>query len=397
MNKNNQEINNKQTKDFPILFGKDKNNKIKSWKIQVVNESTFSKIICEYGQLNGKKTTAERIIESGKNTNKKNQTTHFEQAISEATSKWKYKKEKDLYVTEQSELSISKTNNSTINSSSSAILLPMLAQDFKLQSHKIQFPCYIQPKLDGYRAVFDSNKGIMYTRQGQQYTTIPSILNKLKEIVPKQMILDGELYSDELIFEELAVLRKKKLKEDDHIKLQKIKYHIYDIIDTTLSFKERASILERLKRDIDISVSQVSFVETCIVDNEFQLNEKHEEFVSRGFEGTMIRNTNGKYIPKYRSYDLQKKKDFKDSEFEIVGFDKEQGDLIVWICKTKDNKTFHVQSKGNRQERNELYKNAKNYIGKMLWVKYFELTNDGIPRFPKTLRDGVNSIRETID
>jgi DNA ligase 1 len=384
----------KDAKDFPVLFGKDKNNKIKSWKIQVVNEGELSKIICEYGQLNGKKTIAERTIESGKNANKKNQTTHFEQAIAEATSKWKYKKEKDLYVTEQSELNNSNANDSTMSTSN--ILLPMLAQDFKLHSHKIKYPCYIQPKLDGYRAVFDGTKGIMYTRQGQQYNTIDTILNKLNEIVPKNMILDGELYSDELMFEELAVLRKKKLKEEDHIKLQKIKYHIYDIIDTTLSFKDRASILEELKRDLNV-IPKVSFVETCIVENEFQLKEKHEEFVGRGFEGTMIRNINGKYIPKYRSYDLQKKKDFKDAEFEIVGFDKEQGDLIVWICKTKDNKKFSVQSKGNREERKELYKNAKNYIGKMLWVKYFELTHDGIPRFPKTLRDGVNSIRETID
>jgi hypothetical protein len=40
-----------------------------------------------------------------------------------------------------------------------------------------------------------------------------------------------------------------------------------------------------------------------------------------------------------------------------------------------------------------LYQNGKVYIGKMLSVQYFGLTADGIPRFPKTLRDGINSIR----
>ena len=39
----------------------------------------------------------------------------------------------------------------------------------------------------------------------------------------------------------------------------------------------------------------------------------------------------------------------------------------------------------------ENLENGKKYIGKMLTVQYFGLTDEGIPRFPKTLRDGASS------
>ncbi len=65
----------------------------------------------------------------------------------------------------------------------------------------------------------------------------------------------------------------------------------------------------------------------------------------------------------------------------------------VWICETKDNKPFNVPSKGTREERSKLFENGAKHIGKMLSVQYFELTSDGVPRFPKTLRTGESSVR----
>ena len=106
------------------------------------------------------------------------------------------------------------------------------------------------------------------------------------------------------------------------------------------------------------------------------------------------------YKTKYRSYDLLKYKKFDDDEFEIVDYTREadvlnKGDnVIVWICQTKDGKPFNVPSKGTREERNNLFNNGKKYIGKTLSVQYFGLTSEGIPRFPKSLRDGEASIRQ---
>ena len=98
----------------------------------------------------------------------------------------------------------------------------------------------------------------------------------------------------------------------------------------------------------------------------------------------MIRNMNSPYEFK-RSYNLQKYKFFTDSEFEIVDFKEATGNdigTIVFICQTDKNDIFEVRPQGTREQRKEMFEKGKSYIGKMLTVKYQELTDDGKPRFP---------------
>jgi DNA ligase OB-like domain len=40
-----------------------------------------------------------------------------------------------------------------------------------------------------------------------------------------------------------------------------------------------------------------------------------------------------------------------------------------------------------------MFKKGKKYIGKMLTVKFFEYTDEGIPRFPTTIRGGEADMR----
>lgn len=362
---------------FPVLYGKDKNGKQKEWRIRVENKEDYSIIVCLYGGLNDKKVENIRKIEQGKNKGKKNETTHYTQAILEAESKWKKKKEIECYVEDPLQLEESEDP-----------LLPMLAHDYKKQKSKIVFPCYVQPKLDGYRAVFKN--GSFYSRQGNIF----DVMTDYFCTVNTEYTLDGELYSDELKFEELGVLRKKKnkLNEKDRCILAKIKYYIYDIVDPTLSFNERLCILNKLNK----KYKNIIVVNTTSCISEDDVKQEYEKQVQLGFEGLMIRNGKGLYKVKNRSYDLQKYKEFMDDEFRIVGFEKEQGDLIVWVCETKEGKKFNVQSKGTREERNQLYINGGAFVGKFLWVQFFEYTTDGVPRFPKTMRSGEESIRDTV-
>ena len=76
----------------------------------------------------------------------------------------------------------------------------------------------------------------------------------------------------------------------------------------------------------------------------------------------------------------------------VAGFTEGEGSekgLVIWICKTKDGKPFNVRPRGTHEERAELFKKAKNYVGQKLTVRYQELSDDGIPRFPVgiTFRD----------
>jgi DNA ligase-1 len=83
-----------------------------------------------------------------------------------------------------------------------------------------------------------------------------------------------------------------------------------------------------------------------------------------------------------------KLKDFETEEFEITGFTdgkgKEEG-LIIYILKTKKGKQFLARPEGTEEERAELFKNGTKLIGKMVTVKFMEITPDGVPRMPVAL------------
>jgi len=93
-----------------------------------------------------------------------------------------------------------------------------------------------------------------------------------------------------------------------------------------------------------------------------------DKYTKEGYKGVIIRNKKGKYAENARSNHLQKIKKFLDEEFEIINYNtlktgKEVG-WVIWICKTKDWKTFNMRPQGNYDERKKQYKEGKKYIGK---------------------------------
>ena len=136
-------------------------------------------------------------------------------------------------------------------------------------------------------------------------------------------------------------------------------------------------------------------VETPLIRTEEALMSYEDQCHNDGYEGVMARNIQSQYLFGYRSKDLLKVKRFLDEEYEIVDFTHGTSielECIVFVCKTKDDQTFSVRPVGTHEERKVMYKNGASYIGKMLTVKYQELSNDGVPRFPVGLH-----IREDWD
>jgi ATP-dependent DNA ligase len=413
-----------QIKSFPTLFGKDKNDKTKEWNIRVENHRNQSIIVTSYGYVNGKKTESRVVVEVGKNIGRRNETTHYEQAILNAESKWKRKRDTDGYQasnnTEPPPTTQTKTQNKNENEINNINqhkektivlvlpVLPMLAQEFKKQVNKIVYPCYMQPKLDGYRMIFGLKNLKCTSRTGKEYTILYETglyqdLIVLSKQMEESVSLDGELYVHDchFNFESYGILRKQKgLSDEEQQQLAKIEYHIYDIIDTNKTFEQRLRILESLESVAAKVSNKIKLVPTVKCDNREEIDAHHQAFVADNYEGSMIRNAQGMYRPKYRSVDLLKYKDFDDDEFKIVDFTCETDTkgknehLIVWICETNSGARFKVQSKGAREARQELYRNAKKFIGNTLWVQYFGLTAEGIPRFPKTKTGALESIRE---
>jgi ATP-dependent DNA ligase len=196
------------------------------------------------------------------------------------------------------------------------------------------------------------------------------------------MILDGELYSDTLTFQEIVGLVKREtLKPSDQEKQLQIKLYVYDIINSN-PYENRFINLQLLFRLHRFKYLVLVKTENC--ENQEQLKQKHSEYVLEGYEGIMLRNKNSSYKGS-RSIDLQKYKEFFDDEYEVIGYQEGQGleeGCVLWTCITSERKQFSCRPRGSREERQEMFLHGDKYIGKKLSVKYQELTDDGIPRFP---------------
>ena len=120
-------------KSYTTLYSKKATNKILEWNIKVEkNKDKSAKIIIKYGQQNGKIITNERIITEGKNIGKSNETTPYEQAILEATSKWNQKKNRNGYV---EILKIEEDNKLDLSK-----IRPMLANKYENKKKHIKYP-----------------------------------------------------------------------------------------------------------------------------------------------------------------------------------------------------------------------------------------------------------------
>jgi DNA ligase-1 len=398
---------------LPTLYGVEKNGKIKTWCASIYLKGTNASTnpayaIIEHGQQEGKKQTTQRDYTEGKNIGKKNETTPLAQCIAETKRKWTDKRDKESYQTTlPSQAPEAQADTPAAAPTAAKKYFPMLAQSFAPDSktakkNTIVFPCYVQPKLDGLRCVIylDPITGEIrrQSRTGTYFDTMTHIAQSLTPLFAKypNVVLDGELYTTEMPFEELAGHIKRKLLDDaDHEKLKAIEYHIYDVIDETptATYEVRYNSIKRMFASLAASTVSsphalppyIRLVNTVEAKTPADFKSNFAKFIEEGYEGIMLRNKDGKYRGNYRSHDLQKYKEFVEEEYPIVGFT--QGDgrdkgTVIWICRTKEEKEFNVRPRGTIAARTFLFNNGHKYIGKMLTVIYQELTEEGKPRFP---------------
>jgi DNA ligase-1 len=358
---------------LPTLYSKSKTGKTQVWNIEVIG----STIRVSYGYQDGAVTVNEKIITAGKNIGKKNETTPEQQAASEARSTWD-KKKTGGYAESLDNAQVPAMANATAMAAHEAIL-PMLAHDFQKRGKDIKYPCFVQAKLDGVRCIF--RNGVLTSRQGKVF---PNMEHITKDLEGCPLVLDGELYSDTLSFQQfVGLVRKTKHKPAEIELLKQVKLWVYDCVNN-LTFDDRLAKLQLLFKRTG-GFNNVNLLPTLECQSKDDLKTFHDHFVSEGKEGLILRNKEGLYQLAARSKDLQKYKEFEDAEFKVTGFTEGEGSekgLVIWICETSAGKTFHVRPRGTHEARAEIFKEAKDYVGKSLTVRYQELTEEGIPRFP---------------
>ena len=361
---------------LPALQGDTLTGKTKLWSVEVRHQDGHGVIVTTHGYKDGKMQVSEKVITEGKNIGKKNQTSPFDQAVAEARTAWTKKRESSYAPIDKESDDEEVGRGKGIDDS---VPLPMLAHDYNKRGKSIQFPCFVQKKFDGTRCVGVPQKGL-FSRNRKSYPHMSHIVEELNRL-PPTMILDGELYSDTLTFQEIVGLVKREtLKAGDEEKQQQIQFHVYDLINE-MPYVQRYANLQMLFRRYKFKHLVLVKTEHC--ESEEKMKEMHAQYVTDGYEGIMLRNKDGLYANN-RSIHLQKYKEFFDMECDIVGFKEGEGaeaGCVIWICEL-DGKTFACRPRGTREEREELFEKGADFIGNQLTVRYQEKTDDGLLRFP---------------
>lgn len=354
------------TTELPILYKYTTRNQVQQWQIFVDGDRFYT----QEGLTGGTITQSAPTVCVGKNTGKANATSPEEQAIKEAKAKWDKK--------------VAGGYNEVL-SDEAKFFAPMLAQELSKYT-KLLFtvPTFIQPKLDGVRAINQNNT--LTSRNGKPFITCPHLYQD-------QHIFDGELYNHEYHndFNRIISLVKRGSPTDEELAetKEKVQYWVYDLPSHDGVFSERYDALVRLQRPSSAFV----LVPTYQVHSIEEIENYHIQFLAEGYEGSMIRLDRGGYENK-RSKQLLKKKDFIDEEFLIIGAEEGVGSragtvgAFVLQHDTDPDKTFNSNVKGEFSYVAELWRDRDKYINTKATVKYFNRTpiqEDGsgdLPRFP---------------
>ncbi len=369
--------------DMTTLYSKSKTGKVRYWSIAVEQQGDEVFIVRHTGEEGGKDQEFRKEVTSGKNIGRKNETTKLQQAQLETASM--LKKQKDAGFVENS-ADLEKVVN----------LLPMLANKWEDRHKYIPERFYIQPKLDGVRMLIGKYNGrfVMVSRTGKEVKHMDHIGDEIKDFLNEGDFLDGENYSPDKTFEEIAGLCRTSLKSSAEGKdLKSIKFHVFDMFNLgnlDQPFEERVVKLMRLFSKNNFQNLQL--VETKILSDKKFVESEHDRYVHQGFEGIMVRDPMSKYLLAGRSNHLLKFKKFQTEEYKIIdateGVGKDKG-TVIWTCETQDGQPFSVRPTGTHAERQSWFKNRSKFMGKMLTVKFQNLTEYGFPRFPVgvTIRD----------
>ena len=299
---------------------------------------------------------------------------------------------------------------------SNGVVKPMLAkQADKVTKTTIFNKTWIASrKIDGLRCIIylgDDGKLHTSSRGATNYDsamfeilTHPALIKLFKN--NKGLMLDGECYHHGYTLQQInSIARTQKVAKD----LEVLQFYWYDIVDLNNPFKSRLakmkSIAEELKeygseigwepdrvfKENELRIQFVPQVEVSGWDNMMKL---HNEYVSEGWEGLVIRDPERPYKPNGRTNDMIKIKVYKDDCFKVVG--KEAGlrgsEDMVFIMQMPDGRTFKAKPFGDREQKEEYWINFdKKYKGHIGECKFFYYSDDGIPLQPafKAFRDDL--------
>lgn len=287
-----------------------------------------------------------------------------------------------------------------------------------------------QAKVDGIRALAwindEKNYVNLYSRGNKQFETpihirtelwyfffylkilvkntfFPHISITQENEIP-EIGIDGELYNHDMTFEEITSIVRTENEVNERI--NKIQYWIFDIMIKNIPTEYRLNILQKAYeefKETEYYQGNILILTSTSVYSHADIKVLFDHYISLKYEGLMIRKLAGieidptiinrlnsselkdTYYESGRSNNLLKYKEFITEEVTVLdivsGEGKEEGIGNLLVQDIRGN-VFIVHPKGSFEKRRDWLLHKQNYIGKLYTIKYNELTENGVPRFP---------------
>ena len=346
----------------------------------------------KYGQVRGKTVDGPLIIVD----RPKQKRTWKEQYILQYNSEVKKYLDKGYIKTEKhpNEYTDQELNElfGDVKTNQYGVIKPMLAKQAKdIKNLKIfDKEYYISRKINGVRCLiyYDGNQIKTSSRGATNYDiaichiiTHPLIEKFFKN--HPDAILDGEIFKKNLSLNFISGICRSQKTVNDGKDLQ---FYWYDIVNLQMPFSKRWNTMQEWSKELQLSdfdpdkqfsdtELHIQFLPQEKISGWDNMKKLHDEWVQDGWEGAVIRLAESVYKPGARGNDWIKIKVYQDAEYPIIGISEGlREEDMCFILETPNGQQFKCKPMGNREQKQWYRDHIDKLKGKLLTIKYFEMS-----------------------
>lgn len=275
---------------------------------------------------------------------------------------------------------------------SEGILKPMLAKsETQIKNRKIfDRKWYASRKINGIRTlVYYKDEEIHTASRGgsmnydfvlSHILTHPKLIKYFEK--NPNVILDSEAFKFGWTLNRISgICRTQKTAYDG----DPLELYVYDIADVEKPFEKRLEIINNFAEELQLGFNpekewssddlKIQIVPQILISGENNIKNLHDQWVSEGWEGLVLRDPNVVYKPGARGNHMNKWKSYFDAEYKIVGLSEGlREEDMCFIMETSEGQQFNCKPIGDREQKQWYRTHLNELIGKMATVKYFEMS-----------------------
>lgn len=276
----------------------------------------------------------------------------------------------------------------------------MLAHKFEEKRIK-QWPVVAEPKYDGVRslAIWDGKEVTFYSRVGNVFEGMKPIADAMSERLAMSkappMVFDGELMDAGNSFNKIVGdVHKKDFMAADavYMMFDMVPWEAFNANSDNRGYRERRMALASLYDSLHLyNLNNVQLTPVKVCASVEVINDFAHEIMSKGGEGLIVKPLDGLYEKK-RSYNWLKIKDEVSAgasiDLPVVGYKRGTGKYENCLgALVIDFNGVEVSVSGfTDAERVEIWATRDQVIGRLVEVKYHQITPDGSMRHPRFVR-----------